>query len=122
MPSPLQSIRWRFALWLAFLLTIILAGFGITAYQLHCSNQFDRLDEELQNRAAVLSAVLRTPPSLFNRSPRGFGPGEGMDFNRTDREPPRRNDFGPRPRPGTNDWTRSDRPGDGGPPRRFAPG
>lgn len=121
MPSPIKSIRWRFALWLAFLLTIVLAGFGITAYQLHRNNQFKQLDEELKNRAAALTAVLRTPPSQFNRNgPRGFGPREGMDFNRNDREPPRRDNFGPGPRDGTNSFSRSDRPFDGGPPRRFS--
>ncbi|MGC3961160.1 MAG: hypothetical protein QM813_25505 [Verrucomicrobiota bacterium] len=56
MPSPLQSIRWRFALWLAFLLTLVLAGFGITAYQLHSNNQFNQLDDELKSRAAAISA------------------------------------------------------------------
>jgi heavy metal sensor kinase len=120
MPHPLKSIRWRFALWLAFLLTIVLAGFGMTAYQLHRSNQFAQLDEELKNRAAVLTAVLRTPPNQPNRGPRGFGPRDGPDFSLNDREPPRRDNFGAGPRDGTNSFSRADRPFEGAPPRRFA--
>lgn len=123
MPRPFQSIRWRFALWLAFLLTIVLAGFGITAYQLHSNNQFNQLDEELKNRAAALTAVLRTPPNQFqfNRGgPRGFGPRDGMDFNRNNREPSRRDSFDPGSREGTNSVNHSNRFFDGGPPRRFS--
>lgn len=108
MPSALKSIRWRFVLWLAFLLTIVLAGFGVTAYQLHSKNQFNQLDEELNSRAALLSAVLRTPPSELNRGPRRFGPGDKMDFV-------------PRPRGGTNNGSRPDRPEEDGPMRRFSP-
>src|SRR5688572_25150329 len=119
MPSPIKSIRWRFVLWLAFLLSIVLAGFGVTAYQLHSNNQFAQLDEELKSRTAVLSAVLRTPPGQFNRGPRGFGPGGPMDPRRDDREPFGRDNL--ETRPGTNGPPRPDRPFDGGPPRRFFP-
>ena len=117
MPSPIKSIRWRFVLWLAFLLTLVLAGFGVTAFQLHSNNQFAQLDEELKNRVAVLSGVLRSPPPQFNRGPRGFGPGDGMDFNRPDRDAFRQEDaFNSND---TNGPARLDRPFDGGPPRRF---
>ncbi len=122
MAHPIKSIRWRFVLWLAFLLTIVLAGFGITAYQLHSNNQFAQLDEELKSRAAALSAVLRTPPNSMNqpnRGPRGFGPGDRMGPGRDDQSPPRLDEFSFRPRPRTNDWTPPDRPFDEGPPRRL---
>src|SRR5271156_3010934 len=56
-----KSIRGRLLLWLAFLMTCILTGFGVTAYQLHYTNQFDQLDDELKHRVAVLSVSLRTP-------------------------------------------------------------
>lgn len=42
-----KSIRWRFVLWLAFLLIGILIGFGVTAYQLNRINRFRQIDEEL---------------------------------------------------------------------------
>lgn len=93
--NPFRSIRWRFAFWLAFLLTIVLAGFGFTAYQLHRNNQFAQLDEELKQRAAVVAAVLRTPPLMMDRGPRNFGPGDRFGG------PPRR--FGPEDAPEKSD-------------------
>lgn len=119
MAHPIKSIRWRFALWLAFLLTIVLAGFGITAYQLHRSNQFAQLDEELKSRAAALSAVLRTPPSLMNpreRGPRGFGMRDRMGPGRDDQDRGRQEEFSSRPRKGTNDGTPPKQLFDEGPP------
>lgn len=82
-----KSIRWRFVLWLAFLLTFILTGFGITAYQLHRKNRFDQFDDELKRRVAALSATRRAPPPPGDRgrSP-GPPPEEGFDGSR----PPRR--------------------------------
>jgi hypothetical protein len=54
-----KSIRWRLQLWLAFLLVAILSGFGITAYQLHRTNHFNQLDQELERRVAALGGALR---------------------------------------------------------------
>src|SRR6266481_6366902 len=62
----LNSIRWRLQLWHGLLLVLVLAGFGVTAYQLQRSNQLRRIDQELQHRIAVISSVLRRP---------GEGPG-----------------------------------------------
>ena len=69
-----HSIRWRLQLWLAFFLVCILSGFGITAYQLHRTNQLNQIDHELERRVAALggdpswSCALRssrgTPPFL----------------------------------------------------------
>jgi two-component system OmpR family sensor kinase len=120
MPRPIKSIRWRFALWLGFLLTAVLAGFGTTAYQLHRNNQFEQLDEDLKSRAAALSAVLRTPPMQSNRGPRGFGPRDRMG-SPNDREPQRRNGSANRSGSRTNSPSRADRPFDDGPPLRFSP-
>ena len=66
MINPAQSIRWRFALWLAFLLACVLTGFGFTAYQLHRTNRFDQLDDELERRVNALSTALRTPRPSFD--------------------------------------------------------
>jgi heavy metal sensor kinase len=57
-----KSIRWRFQLWLAFLLVVLLGGFGVTAYRLHWGEQFDQIDLELQRRLASLSAEVHGPP------------------------------------------------------------
>ncbi|HKQ37796.1 MAG TPA: ATP-binding protein [Verrucomicrobiae bacterium] len=54
-----HSIRWRLQLWHGLLLVIVLAGFGITAYQLQRANQLRRIDEELQFRVGVLGGLLR---------------------------------------------------------------
>ena len=82
-----KSIRWRFVLWLAFLLTFILTGFGITAYQLQRMNRFGQLDEELKRRVAALSTTVRAPqpPGERGRNP-GPPPEESFDGSR----PPRR--------------------------------
>jgi heavy metal sensor kinase len=56
-----KSIRWRLQLWLGFLLLFILAGFGITAYQLHRNNQIDQIDEDLERHLVALAADTRLP-------------------------------------------------------------
>ncbi|MBI5385003.1 MAG: HAMP domain-containing protein [Verrucomicrobia bacterium] len=73
-----KSIRWRMQLWLAFLLACILSGFGITAYQLHRTNQFSQIDEELERRVAALGGDVRRLP------PFGLPPGRPpFDLERT---------------------------------------
>jgi two-component system OmpR family sensor kinase len=62
-----KSIRWRFVLWLAFLLIVVLTGFAVTAFQLHRLSRFGQLDEELKRRVALLSSTLRAPPTPGNR-------------------------------------------------------
>src|SRR5215212_5768590 len=105
MIKPAQSIRWRFTLWLAFLLICVLTGFGFTAYQLHRTNRFDQLDDELERRVNALSTALRTPPdfrgSRGERFP-GMRPMPG--------EPP--------PNLSPSNWPARG----GGPPRDFRPG
>ena len=74
----LHSIRWRFAAWLAFLLVCILAGFGITAYQLHRNNRFTQIDDDLERRVSALGGDLRghAPGGpLERRGPFARGPG-----------------------------------------------
>jgi hypothetical protein len=57
-----KSIRWRLQLWLAFLLVCILSGFGVTAYQLHRTQRFAQIDEELDRRVLALNADVRGRP------------------------------------------------------------
>lgn len=81
-----KSIRWRLQLWLAFLLICILSGFGVTAYQLHRTNQLNQIDEDLQRRLLAVGGDVRSrfgfgrPPS---RPPHGWeddrnGPESGL--------------------------------------------
>lgn len=72
-----KSIRWRFELWLAFLLVCLLSGFGFTVYQLQRVSQLRQLDEELERRVAVISAAIRgggpklgVPPPSIERFPK----------------------------------------------------
>jgi len=69
----LNSIRWRLQLWHGLLLVLVLAGFGVTAYQLQRSNQLRQIDQELQHRIAVIGSVMRRP---------GEGPGRLPPFDR----------------------------------------
>lgn len=57
-----KSIRWRLQFWLAFLLVCILSGFGLTAYQLHRTNEFHQIDQELERRVEALASALRGGP------------------------------------------------------------
>ena len=71
-----KSIRWRFLLWLAFLLACILSGFGVTAYQLYRINLLSAIDEELERRVAALNGDVRGRPPFGQPSGRPpFEPG-----------------------------------------------
>lgn len=114
-----HSIRWRLQLWHGLLLILVLAGFGITAYQLQRANQFKRIDQQLQRRHSVLGGVLRRGAEPFGQPPRDrfrpLGPPQDGEFRPP---PPNRPSPGaPRPeRPGLNPAF-----GDAGPlpPREF---
>lgn len=99
-----NSIRWRLQAWHGLILVVVLAGFGITAYQVAKDNQFRRIDQDLDQR---LKALLRPQPpearpdNPANRSPVGaFDQPPGRRFD----EPPGRT---PQPPP--------NQPGGGGP-------
>src|SRR6267142_3298863 len=68
-----KSIRWRLQLWYGFLLLAVLAGFGLTAYELQRGKQFRRTDDELRRRVAELGNALRAngPPRDRLRPPPG---------------------------------------------------
>ena len=76
-----KSIRWRLQLWLAFLLVCLMGGFGVTAYQLHRTNQLHQIDQELQRRITALNTALRVPP------PFGVLPGRPPTGDRHDLPP-----------------------------------
>jgi len=98
--SFLNSIRWRLQIWYGLILVAVLAGFGVTAFQLERGRVYRQMDDELQRRVGALASVLRQPPR--NRGPEGR-PGGGRPFDgppeeqpQPDNPPPgRANDDGP---------------------------
>lgn len=102
-----RSIRWRLLLWLGFLLAALLAGFGVTAYQLQRMRLLGEVDARLEERLGLLSAELRMgnpgqrrPPREFIDEPPPGGPGPGGPGQ--GRRPPGRGQGpgGPEGRPG----------------------
>jgi signal transduction histidine kinase len=92
-----KSIRWRLQIWYGVILGVVLAGFGLTAYQLERVRQFRQIDDQLRRRAAALADTLRPQP------PRGPPPaGRGAEIpppGQPPSEPPAEPD-GANPRPG----------------------
>jgi len=88
----INSIRWRMQLWLAFLLVVILSGFGFTAFQLHRVNRYREIDAELERRVVALAADVsgrprqNPPPS----PPPKRSPDDDNFFRDLFNEPPRR--------------------------------
>ena len=58
----INSIRGRLQLWYGLILVALLAGFGMTAYQLERGRQMRRIDGELERRVNLLATGLRPPP------------------------------------------------------------
>lgn len=56
-----NSIKWRLQLWYGLILVLVLAGFGLTAYQLERGRQIRQVDDELEHRFGVLADALRLP-------------------------------------------------------------
>ncbi len=73
-----NSIKWRLQLWYGLILVAVLAGFGLTAYQLERNRIFRQVDDEIHRRISALAQPLRRPP-------RGPVPGR---FPGNDRPPP----------------------------------
>lgn len=107
----INSIRWRMQLWLAFLLVVILSGFGFTAFQLHRVNRFREIDADLERRVVALAADVsgrprqNPPPSpppkrssddddffrdLFDDSPKRSNNEDGSTRNMPPPKPPER--------------------------------
>lgn len=96
----MKSIRWRLQVWMAFLLLVLLSGFGITAYQLNRVSRFRQLDEELERRVALVSADVRArlpfprpmpgPPIDWNAGPPPSPGPPRLDLPRRDPGEPRR--------------------------------
>ena len=76
------SLRWKLLAWIALLLACILAGFGITAYELTRRSRLAQIDEALTRRVAALAAEVRGGP--------GGPPSSRSGERNVDRTPPRR--------------------------------
>jgi signal transduction histidine kinase len=120
----LNSIRWRLQIWYGLILVAVLAGFGLTAYQLERNRRFRDLDDELQKRVNIVSGALGfglgprsgqrdlpgrplRPGEFFPDGPRGSERPErpNRGFEPPDDNRPRAEDHPPRdpasgPRPG----------------------
>jgi signal transduction histidine kinase len=57
-----KSIKWRLQLWYGLILVAVLAGLGITAYQLERSRVYRQVDDEIHRRMGALGQVLHGPP------------------------------------------------------------
>ncbi len=101
-----NSIRARLQIWYGLLLLVILAGFGITAYELERGHFLGRINSELDRRANLLA------DSLHHRGGPGRGPGGGMEGG-PDGGPPLE---GPPPGAFPDDGPPEERPGG---PREF---
>jgi heavy metal sensor kinase len=78
-----RSIRWRLLSWLAFLLVLILAGFGVTAYQLQRMSRLRQIDDDLEKRVAALTADISGIVQMSRRMDRepGRTPPDGPPLN-----------------------------------------
>ena len=84
-----HSIRWRLQFWLALLLTWVLSGFAFGVYQRQRIHLLQQTDQELEQRLAALSSLLRGRPGFEfgpGRPPFHHGPG-GPDFGGGGRRP-----------------------------------
>src|SRR5271168_24603 len=57
-----KSIKWRLQIWYGLILVGVLAGFGLTAYQLARNQQMARIDDELHRRVGMLANAMHRPP------------------------------------------------------------
>ena len=74
-----KSIKWRLQIWYGLILVVVLAGFGVTAYQLERGRMLGRIDNELHRRFNVLTQALHRPPGGPERGRPPFaGPPPGQ--------------------------------------------
>ena len=92
-----KSIKWRLQIWYGLILVTVLAGFGVTAYQLERGRQMRRMDDEINHRFDVLARMLhgplrraqmQPPNEPFDRPPPGRFPGDIPHAQNWDLRPP----------------------------------
>lgn len=57
-----RSIRWRLQFWYALLLALVLAGFGLSAYEIERAGLTRSIDAALDRRADTLARAVHRPP------------------------------------------------------------
>ncbi|HEX7862158.1 MAG TPA: ATP-binding protein [Verrucomicrobiae bacterium] len=78
-----RSIKWSLQLWHGIILLLVLAGFGYTAFELQRTRELRRVDQELQDRLALIFTPRPRPagegrrPGLGERADELIGPGPG---------------------------------------------
>lgn len=92
------SIRWRLLAWIGLLVLLMLAGFGVTAYELTRRTRLEQIDDDLARRVGALAQEIR------------IGPG-GAPLQRTEQGGP----VGPPPRRQSGEMDRREPP-TGAPP------
>ena len=90
-----NSIRWRLQLWHGLILAVIVAGFGVTAYQLESAQRLRTIDDDLQRRSGVVTSLVR-PDSQADGGPSSRPPGE-RDLDGPRSPPPDDGPAGPPP-------------------------
>jgi two-component system OmpR family sensor kinase len=112
-----KSIRWRFQMWLGFLLVCVLSGFALTVYQLQRMTRFHDLDQQLEQRVAAVSSAVRRPPMPMRPGGPPFGmkggPWNGGDGPRRGFGPDRDRPSGPPPDGHHPPWGERGDPRDG---------
>ncbi len=73
---PLRSIRWRLQLWYGLLIGVLLAAFGVTAYEFERSRRLEAIDSELERLAVEFNVGNRNPgpPRPEGAPPKAGGP------------------------------------------------
>ena len=97
-----NSIRARLQIWYGLILVVILAGFGLTAYELERGHLFGRINSELDRRANALADSMHhrgRPGPEGQPGPDGGPGGDGQPFD------------GPPPRGFSEDGPPEERPG-----------
>ena len=82
-----HSIRWRLQLWHGLLLTLVLFGFGFTAWRLRRTDELRRIDQELELRIGVVVDATRPRGGNPGRPPpEAFPPPEPMEVRLPERD------------------------------------
>ena len=84
-----HSIRWRLQLWHGLLLACVLTCFGYTAWRLQQATQYQRVDQELEERVAAMAGATRRAIDAAGRLPPDRArPAEGRGFDERPRRHP----------------------------------
>lgn len=93
-----NSIKWRLQLWYGLILVLVLAGFGMTAYQLESSRVSYQINAELNWRFDVLAKALHPHPPQRAAPPFDHSESKPMpEYNPTPAENPGPRKFEPPP-------------------------